>query len=180
MRIAAMLIAGSLVFSLVPAQCQDNPADSAVYKVEFNIRDGSDAAKTGRHYTLLVDGSGKGRFRVGEKIPYATNQFQPGVGGSGMSPAAVTQFTYLDVGVNIECRVRELNGRISLTADLDISTISPPPKGAGTTPNPTVAAIQISGVRAMLSPGKPAMVASIDDPVTGRRFEVEATVTKVI
>ena len=178
MRIAAMLLAGSLLFSLLPAQCQDTSADSAVYKVEFNIRDGSDAAKTGRHYTLLVDGSGKGRIRVGEKVPYATNQFQPGVGGA--NPGIATQFTFLDVGVNIDCRVRELNGRISLTADLDISAITPPAKGAGTTPNPTVAAIQISGVKAMLSPGKPAMVASIDDPVTARRFEVEATVTKLI
>lgn len=178
MRIAAMLIAGSLVFSLLPAQSQDKAADSAIYKVEFNIRDGSDAAKAGRHYTLVVDSSGKASFRVGEKVPYATNQFQPGVGGS--NPVVATQFTFLDVGVNIDCRVRELNGRISLTADLDISNITPPAKGAGTTPNPTVAAIRIRGVSAMLTPGKPAMVASIDDPVTGRRFEVEATVTKVI
>jgi hypothetical protein len=179
MRIAAMLIAVSLIFFSLPAQSQDNSAESAVYKVELNIRDGSDAAKSGRRYTLFVDGTGKGRLRVGDKVPYATNKFQPGVAGS-VNPAVNTQFTYLDVGVNIDCRVRELNGRISLTADLDISTITPPVKGSGIIPNPTVASIQMNGMRAMLSPGKPAMVASIDDPVTARRFDVEATVTKVI
>ena len=83
-------------------------------------------------------------------MPYATNQFQPGVGGS-LNPAVNTQVTYLDVGVNIDCRVRELNGRISLTADLDISTITPPAGGPGIIPNPTVASIQMNGMRAMLS-----------------------------
>ena len=44
MRIAAMLIAVSVIFSSLPAQSQDNSAESAVYKVELNIRDGSEAA----------------------------------------------------------------------------------------------------------------------------------------
>jgi hypothetical protein len=34
-------------------------------------------------------------------------------------------------------------------------------------------------VNATLTPGKPSLVASIDDPVSERKFEVEAVVTKI-
>ena len=119
----------------------------------------------------------KGRFSVGDKVAYATNSFQPGVGGA--SAQLATQYTYLDTGVNIDCRLRNLNGTITLSADIDISTISPRDKASPINPpNPTVAQIRMAGVSAVVSLGKPALVGSIDDPVTGRRFDVDVTVTK--
>jgi len=178
MRTAATLLFGCLMAAALPVRAQekkDSP-DPAIYRVEFKIRDGSDAAaKTGRRYTMLVDTSGKGVFKVGDKIPYATGSFQPGVGAS-----VATQYSFLDTGVNIDCRLRELSGKITLTADIDISTIVHYDKTAAVNPpTPSVAQIRIAGVSSLVEPGKPAMVASIDDPVTMRKFDVEATVTKV-
>ena len=182
MRTAVVLIFAALLPVLPPVQAQDKKesAEPAVYKVEFNIRDGSDAAaKSGRRYSMLVDASGKGRFQVGDKVPYATGSFQPGAGAVGVSPQIAMQYTYLDTGVNLECRVRDLNGKISLTADIDISTITQHARDSASPPNPTVAAIRISGVNALMELGKPVLIASMDDPVTTRKFDIEATVTKL-
>lgn len=172
-----LMLAGLLAF-LLPAHAQEKPAEPAVYKVEFAIRDGSQAAaQTGRRYMMLVGANEKGFFNVGDKVPYATSSFQPGIGGAGPQP--LMQYTYLDTGVNIECRVAELNGKITLNAQLDISAIHLHDKAASMNPpNPTVAAIRL-GVRALMNPGKPTQVISMDDPVTMKKFDVEATVTKV-
>jgi hypothetical protein len=97
----------------------------------------------------------------------------------GRHPLVSTQFQYFDTGVNIDCRLRETNGRVGLSAEIDVSTIMEHTKGAGANPpNPTIGSIRVA-VNAVLRPGTPTMVVSIDDPVTMRKFDVEATVTKM-
>ncbi len=63
-------------------------------------------------------------LKIGEKVPTASGSFQPGVAGVGVSPLVNTQFTYLDVGVNMEVlpRVHE-NNEVSMHIDLDISQV---------------------------------------------------------
>jgi general secretion pathway protein D len=74
-----------------------------------------------------VDGQ-KASMKIGEKEPTASGSFQPGLGGvagAGISPLVNTQFTYLDVGVNVEIlpKVHD-NGEISLHVSLDISSVT--------------------------------------------------------
>lgn len=66
----------------------------------------------------------KASLKIGEKVPTASGSFQPGVAGVGVSPLVNTQFTYLDVGVNLEVlpKVHE-NNEVSLHIDLDISQV---------------------------------------------------------
>ncbi len=50
-----------------------------------------------------VDGE-KATLKIGSKVPIATGSFSPGAGiaAAGISPLVSTQFSYIDVGVNIE------------------------------------------------------------------------------
>jgi general secretion pathway protein D len=66
----------------------------------------------------------KATLKIGEKVPTASGSFQPGVAGVGVSPLVNTQFTYLDVGVNMEIlpKINE-NNEVSLHIDLDISQV---------------------------------------------------------
>ena len=48
-----------------------------------------------------VDGI-KASLKIGERQPTATGSFQPGIGGVGINPLVNTQFTYIDVGVNVD------------------------------------------------------------------------------
>lgn len=180
MRTAVCLLPALLLMTIGPAGAQEKKEPGSVYKVEFRIRDGSDAAaKNGRRYTMLIDTNGRGSFRVGQRVPVATGSFQPGTGGVGVNPLVNTQFNYVDVGVTIETSIKEQDGKVALNSSLDVSTLveHKPQAGSAILPNPTVAQIRIA-VNALVPPGKPTLVASIDDPVTQHRFDVEALVTK--
>jgi hypothetical protein len=176
MRTRAVLFLATLLIPTMPigAQEKGGGTDSGVYRVEFNIHDGSDAAaKTGRRYIIMIEANDKGNFRVGQKVPYATGSFQPGV--AGVTP--LTQFNYAEIGVNIDCRINEINGRVRVKAALDLSTVVQQDKSTAP-PMPIIGQLRVE-VNALVNPGKPTMVASVDDPVTSRKFDVEATVTKV-
>lgn len=74
-----------------------------------------------------VDGQ-KSSMKIGEKEPTASGSFANtagAIGGAGISPLVNTQFTYLDVGVNVEItpHVHE-NGNVSLKVSLDISSVT--------------------------------------------------------
>jgi general secretion pathway protein D len=74
-----------------------------------------------------VDGA-KSSMKIGEKEPTASGSFANTTGaisGTGISPLVNTQFTYLDVGVNVEItpHVHD-NGDVSLHVSLDISSVT--------------------------------------------------------
>jgi len=174
MRSSVWLVATALLIPQLAVHAQEK--GPGIYKVEFKIRDGNDAAaKAGRHYTLLMEVDHKAVFKVGNRVPVATGSFQPGAG------PATTQYTYLDVGVNIECMVSEAgNGRLAMHGSLDLSTMMQNDAGsrAASPPNPTVGQTKLD-LETAIEPGKPTVVAAIDDPANLRQFQVEATITRV-
>jgi len=159
----ALLLAAALLAPLHAQPQRD------VFKVDFTVRDSGDAGgKTGRKYSMLVYSGNKGVFKIGNRVPVVTGT-NNGVGQN-------TQFTYVDVGVNIDCTVQEAGGRVGLRGDLDLSTAITSEKTAALAP--TISQIRLSFETA-IPPGKPTVVASFDDPVTSRKFDLEATATKV-
>ncbi|PWU12082.1 MAG: hypothetical protein C5B51_01395 [Terriglobia bacterium] len=67
----------------------------------------------------------KASLKIGERQPTATGSFQPGIGGVGINPLVNTQFTYIDVGVNVDItpRVHD-NNEITMHIELDISSVA--------------------------------------------------------
>jgi general secretion pathway protein D len=67
----------------------------------------------------------KATLKIGDRQPTATGSFQPGVGGVGINPLVNTQFTYIDVGVNVDLlpRVHE-NGEVSMHVEVEISSVN--------------------------------------------------------
>jgi len=67
----------------------------------------------------------KASLKIGDREPTATGSFQPGIGGVGINPLVNTQFTYIDVGVNVDItpRVHD-NGDVSMHVELDISSVT--------------------------------------------------------
>jgi hypothetical protein len=175
MRLSVALIAAALLLPQSPIHAQEkkNPADRPAYKVEFNIHDTGDAtAKAGRRYMMLVNAGRKGVFKSGSRVPVATGSTQPSTGGTAISP--MTQYTYVDVGVTIECLV---NGGIAMQGNIDLSTAIPH-DAAARTPNPTLKHTRVD-LDAAIEPGKPTVIAAIEDPADARQFQVEVTITRV-
>ena len=74
-----------------------------------------------------VDGQ-KASLRIGDKVPYATGSFGGGLGASvgvGVSPLVSTQFSFAEVGVNVDLTPK-VHGRdeVSLHIELEISNVS--------------------------------------------------------
>ncbi|MBS1856063.1 MAG: tetratricopeptide repeat protein [Acidobacteria bacterium] len=67
----------------------------------------------------------KASLKIGDRQPTATGSFQPGIGGVGINPLVNTQFTYIDVGVNVELQTRVFdNDDVYMHLDLDISSVT--------------------------------------------------------
>lgn len=132
--------------------------DGMLYRVDFAIRDSSEpAAKAVRRYSMLLENGRKSVIRTGQRVPIPAPQ---GV-------------QYVDVGVNIDASLRDRENKLYLTADVELSSANPQ---AGT---PPVIANTKASLSTLVTPGKPLVLASIDDPVTQRRLDIETTVTMV-
>jgi len=66
----------------------------------------------------------KGTLKIGDRYPYATGSFQPGVGGVGVNPLVSTQFQFAEVGVNVDITPK-IHGseEISMHVEIEISNI---------------------------------------------------------
>ena len=66
----------------------------------------------------------KSSLKIGDRYPYATGSFQPGVGAVGVSPLVSTQFQFADVGVNVDI-TPQVHGsdEVSLKVEVDITSI---------------------------------------------------------
>ena len=167
MRVSAWMMAAALFGAAVSAQGQERPT----YKVDYTIRDTGDAGgKTGRKFSLLVNPGVKSTFKVGNRVPVST--------GSQGGALVNNQFTYIDVGLNIDCVVNESGSKFAIHTDMDISTAVMPDKSANAAPNPTISQIHLN-LDTTVGAGKPTVVASFDDPVTSRKFDIDVAITKM-
>jgi general secretion pathway protein D len=63
-------------------------------------------------------------LKIGDRIPYATGSFQPGVGTVGVSPLVSTQFNFAEVGVNVDITPQvHSNREISMHLEIEVSSV---------------------------------------------------------
>jgi hypothetical protein len=138
------------------------------YHVEFMITELDDGKKVNsRTYSLVVQQGILNKLRIGGRVPIATS------GGSNSLPV---QFQYLDIGVNIDCTVQEREGFVLMSSTIDVSSMAQ--QREEQTHQPVIRQMK-SEVRTILSPGKPTVIRSMDDPTGKGRFQLEVTATKV-
>jgi hypothetical protein len=135
----------------------------AEYRIEFTVREIEDGKRlNSRNYMMVVEDGDWGKIRLGNRVPYKSTE---------------NQFQYQDVGMNIDCRPREREDSVALVIHVDFSSLAPQTEMAPTF-NP-VFRTERTDVGSVVTPGKPTLVATMDDVVTNRRFEIEVTATKV-
>jgi general secretion pathway protein D len=70
-----------------------------------------------------IDGQ-PAKLRVGDRVPVATGSFQAGTTAS-INPLVNTQFTYVDVGVNIDITPRiHPGGEVSMKVSIEVSSVT--------------------------------------------------------
>src|SRR5215467_681898 len=143
------------------------------YKLVFSVFELQEGKRINqRDYSILVeadDHSGN-KLKIGTKVPIETGSSQ---GGS--------QFTYTDVGLELECSLAEtVSNKLGLRVDLNVSNFANPEQNT----NPRIAGQPVfravsQRVRAVVSAGKPQIITSVDDVNSNKRMQVEVTATKM-
>ena len=155
--VIAIMMAGACL-----AQNQGKEADNAKYfHLDFVVKE-VDGGKvvSARHYTASTatgDANLSGcSIRAGSKVP---------------APSSGGQFTYLDVGVNIDCRgSKEVDGNLTLNVTAEVSS-------AITASTPPVIRQNRWNANVAVPLGKPTVVFSSDDMTTKGQMQLELTAT---
>ena len=145
------------------------------YRFAFSVYELVEGKRTNqRDYSVLVPADGRGpysKIKIGTKVPIVTG-----------NSSGNTQYTYTDVGFELECSAIETtNNKLSVRIELNFSSFAASNQNADSHSEglgPVFRAIS-QHLRSVLTPGKPLMIASLDDPNSNKRFQVEVTATKV-
>lgn len=75
--------------------------------------------------TVRMSDGMKADLKVGQRIPYATGSYQPGVGTVGVSPLVSTQFNYIDTGVELTIQPQvHSNDEVTLHVEVNVSSVA--------------------------------------------------------
>jgi hypothetical protein len=132
------------------AAAEPPKAPGHVYRLDF-------ALSPGGAYSLTLEEQRNGEIRVGTNIPLSTTAPAP----------------RQDVGLNLHTSFATIGDDLLLHTNLEMSSVDEP--GAG-----PVAIHRLSAAGdALVSPGKPALINSIEDPTGHKHYQLTVTATKL-
>ena len=128
--------------------------------------------KIGVQRTSMVVANGqRSTMKNGSKVPVATGSY------NSAGASTQTQFTYLDVGLNIDATLNEVVGGAQLKAKVEQSSATENQEIAGVR-EPVVRQSVMEGI-SMLQVGKPEVIGALDISGSTRHLEVEVLMEPV-
>jgi hypothetical protein len=145
------------------------------FKLAFVMYELEDGKRTNQRDYMMIGRTDNqpSIIRVSTKVPITTAE----KGGD-------IQYTYTDVGLKINCSMKEqVDRRLQLHCDVEISNFIRPEQIANATGNAGPAAPFLRSMRIesweLLTLGKPAILTTVDDINSTKRMQIEVTATKV-
>jgi hypothetical protein len=141
------------------------------YRLTYTLTEMDGGKRIGtQHFALTVNPGKEGRIRLGSKVPIAMESSNP----ASLAPAKVN---YQDVGLNISARIREFATGVSLDSNVEQSSVSEEQSTDGRG-DPVIRQTRLENT-ALLTPGKPVMLGSLDVPGSTRHLDVEVVLEVV-
>jgi hypothetical protein len=148
------------------AQAEKSPH---AYRLDFLVGEMEDGKKiNSRQYSMNLNASDSNEIKIGTRVPFEQKQ---------------GEYTYLDVGTNIWCQLRDrsdlawLGNDISLRVRSEISNFALPEQQRQND-RPLLRQLKIDASTVAVL-GKSMVLGSVDDPNSKRQFQLEVTVTKL-
>jgi len=145
------------------------------FKLAFVMYELDDGKRTNQRDYMMIGRTDNqpSSIRVSTRVPITTAETK-----------GDKQYTYIDVGLNIRCSMKEqVDRRLQLHCDIEISSFIRPEQIAGPTGNASLIAPVMRTTRteswALLTLGKPANLTTVDDVNSAKRLQVEVTATKL-
>ena len=154
-------------------QVQQN--ESGVYRVEYTVRELEDGKKlNSRKCTLMLSRDPTrprvhGMIRSGSNVPTGRAEDAENKG----------RVQYAEVGIKIDCDVREREKGVGLDTNFESSYVPEGSEGVSRIADaPIIRQVRFSS-ESFVALDKPTVIGTVDDVMTTRRYEIEVTVTKM-
>jgi type II secretory pathway component GspD/PulD (secretin) len=142
------------------------------YRLTYTITEMEDGKTIGTQHFSFDEVSGqKTSLKQGSKVPVITGTYNPGNSGRE------SQFTYLDIGLNVDAALDESVNGVRLRTKAEQSSVAEQ-KTIADVQEPIVRQTVLEGTSILL-PGKPQVLGSLDVPGTTRHEDV-AVVMEVV
>lgn len=117
-----------------------------------------------QHYSMVLVSGQRAVLKQGNRVPVFT----------GTDPKSNSQITYIDIGMNFDATIDDAPNSLRLKAKVEQSSIVEDRSGA--LPQDPIIRQSLFEGSAVLTPGKPIVLGSLDITGTTRRIEIQATV----
>lgn len=176
MKIVYALLLSACALPALQAQPAAPPEHGPTYRLTYTVTESDGQKRLGvQHFSLTVTaGAASATLKLGSKVPVTTGSYQ-----GGNNPVQ-SQFTYLDVGLNLRARLSlPANGTISLDSQVEQSSVTDSIAMNSDTVHEPVIRQAVLQNTAELTPGKPVMLGSLDTPGSTRHLDVEVVLEPV-
>ncbi len=139
---------------------------SKAYRLTWTITDVDGGKRIGtQHFAMVVVSGTKTEVKLGSRVPIATGS------ANAASPLVQRQFTYLDVGLNIEAYVDEVANGMKLRSKVEQSGVVED-KSSADLHEPVIRQTRMEGTSLVML-GKPLTLGSLDVPGGTRHLDIE-------
>lgn len=136
------------------------------YRLTYTLTESDNGKRIGvQHFAMVVVTGQQVVMKQGDKIPVLTGNFNKD------TATQQTEFTYIDVGMNIDATLDRFAGGLRLRSQVDQSS-AVPPMANSVAQDPVIRQSRLQGT-SVLTPGKPQTVGSIDIVGSTRHIDVE-------
>lgn len=170
---ALLLTCGNeAMWAQAPSEAEKSNTDSLHaapkgYRVNYTITETDGGRRVGtQHFGFTVNpNSGDSQIKLGSRVPVLTRA------NPQDSSAAQADVTYLDVGLRISARLKDYSNGEQIWTEVTQSSLAEEQSSLGKS-DPVVREVTLN-TTALLNPGKPVMLGSLDIPGSTRHLEVE-------
>jgi type II secretory pathway component GspD/PulD (secretin) len=142
------------------------------YRLIYTITETEEDKRVGsQNFAITVVSGARTTIKNGSKIPVATGSYSSGASGTQ------TQFTYLDIGLNIDASLAESVNGVRLRTKVERSSVIED-KPVSIVNEPIVRQMVLEGT-SILIPHKQVMLGSLDIPGSTRHLELGVTLELV-
>ena len=138
------------------------------YRLTYTLAQSEDGKRVGvQHFTLVALTGQRVQLKQGDKIPVITGSFNNEKAGEE------TQFTYLDVGMNIDSTVDVFANGLRLRSRIEQSSVASSAPSTGKLADEPIVRQSVLEGTSVLVPGRPLTLGAIDIVGSTRHVDIE-------
>lgn len=140
-----------------------------VYRLTYTLTEMDGSRRVGsQHYDVLLDADAPPtNLKLGTKVPLVT--------GGVESNNLMTQIQYIDVGLNINARLRQFANGLELRSHVEQSTLDP---GQANQKDPVIRQTSLEST-VLLNQNKPMVLGNLDTPGSTHSMQIQVELTRV-